>query len=358
MNRPHFALLELLKMHLREFYRVPESLFWTLLFPILLAGFIGLGFSSEEVAPKSIAIIQTKQNATHKIANRLAIIGNDAEFKITDISNYTEGLLLLRKGKVNLIVEPTAIEENGFAKDSLIFHFDKKNAEALLSYNILQNKLLQLDNHTNPYRIETIKTQGSRYIDFLIPGLLAMGIMNSALWGLGYSLVEFRVKKLMRRMVATPLPRWIFLFSHFLTRYLFAGIETLTLIIFAYFAFEVQITGSILAAILVFSTGLWAFSGISILISSQTNNLIVANGLISAITLPMTMASGVFFSYQGFPAWIVAIIEKLPLTILVNSFREVFNENAGLWEVLPACTVLTVMGTVCFGIGLKIYKWY
>ena len=197
-----------------------------------------------------------------------------------------------------------------------------------------------------------------RYIDFVIPGLIALGIMNSAAWGLGYSLVEFRIKKLMRRMIATPLPRWIFLYSHFLTRYIFAFMESFSVAIFAYFVFDVQVTGSFTALLLLFSTGLWAFSGLSVLISSRTDSVIVANGLINATTLPMTLASGVFFSYQGFPDWIVKIIEVLPLTLLTDGLRQIYNEGAGVAEVADKCMILGVGGTVLFFIGLKIYKWY
>lgn len=378
MEKPHNPFVQLVLMHIREFYRLPEALFWTFVFPILLAGLLGLAFSSDEIPPKPIAIIKridslnnlstnnsknspinNKKNSTlNKLALKLENIAQLPDFKVVYVNSYQESLLALRKGTVNLIIEPTQIISDFTVTDSLIFHFDKKNEAAQNTYLLLQNKLLQHSLKEQPFRMSEIKTQGSRYIDYFIPGLLAMGIMNSALWGLGYSLVDFRVKKLMRRMIATPLPRWIFLFSHFITRYLFAFLEMTSVAIFAYFAFHVQVTGSFLALMLLFSAGLWAFSGIAVLISARTSSLTVANGLINAVYLPMSLASGIFFNYHGFPDWLITIIEMLPLTMLANGFREVYNEGAGIIEILPQCGILTAIGFVCFGTGLRIYKWY
>jgi ABC-type multidrug transport system permease subunit len=374
MSKLHNPLVQLVLMHLREFYRVPESLFWTFLFPIGLAGLLGLAFSSDETNPKSVAVIVNTQNSTNKMIDsnnngnekidknfnqieRLQILLQTSDFKVIEVASYQEGLQAIRRGKAVIIVENKADDFNA-SKDSLIFHFDKKNEEAYNTHLLLQNKLLGIEVSHKPFRTSPILIQGNRYIDFVIPGLIGLGIMNSAIWGLGYSLVEFRIKKLMRRMVATPLPRWMLLYSHFLTRYLFAFIEMFFVAIFAYFVFNVQVTGSFAAFLLLFSAGLWSFSGLAILISARTNNLIVANGLINATTLPMTLASGVFFSYQGFPDWIVKIIQVLPLTLLTDGLRQIYNEGAGIAEVADKCMILGIGGTICFLVGLKIYKWY
>ena len=355
MPKLHHPLIQLVLMHFREFFRVPEALFWTFLFPIGLAGLLGLAFSSDEIAPKSIAIIVDSTNNTNSATNntqRLQILTQTSDFKVLKVSSYQEGLQAIRRGKAIIIVENKTGDLTN--SDSILFHFDNKNEEARNTHILLQNKLLSIDVKNKPFRTSPIIIQGNRYIDFVIPGLIALGIMNSAAWGLGYSLVEFRIKKLMRRMIATPLPRWIFLYSHFLTRYIFAFMESFFVAIFAYFVFDVQVTGSFTALLLLFSTGLWAFSGLAVLISSRTDSVIVANGLINATTLPMTLASGVFFSYQGFPDWIIKIIEVLPLTLLTDGLREIYNEGAGVAEVADKCMILGVGGTVLFFIGLKI----
>lgn len=354
----HNPLIQLVLMHLREFYRMPEALFWTFVFPIALAGLLGLGFSSDAIEPQNIAIIQTQNEFTNEQNHLKILTTEDTTLRVITVQSYQEGLQQIRKGKVSLIVESKPNRSFLGEKDSLIFHFDNKNEAARNTYIYLQNKLLRFEVEKKPFKSAPILTQGNRYIDFLIPGLLAMGIMNSALWGMGFSLVDFRIKKLMRRMVATPMPRWIFLFSHFITRYIFAFAETFALAFFAWLAFSMHVTGSFMALLVLFSAGLWAFAGIAILISSRAMSATVANGLVNAVSLPMTLASGVFFSYQGFPDWLVVWIEKMPLTLLADGFREVINEGATLADVMNKVIILAVIGTISFLVGLKIYKWY
>ncbi len=353
----HYAFLELILMHFREFYRTPEALFWTFIFPILLAGLIGLGFSSDEVPPLRIGVLVADSTAPPaEQLQRLTISLETITHQKTVVQTYAEGLEKMRKGTINLLVE-SKLPVFGQA-DSLLFHFDAKNEEARLTYLQLTNGLLRHTAVALPFRTVPILTQGSRYIDFLIPGLLAMGLMNSALWGMGWGLIEFRIKKLMRRMIATPLPRWVFIFSHFVMRYLFAALELFILMLFAYLAFDVKVNGSWLAFGLLASAGLWAFSGIAVLISSRTSSTTVGNGLINAVSLPMTLASGVFFSYKGFPDWLVVVIEKLPLTLLIDGLREVYHESADLTVVGYKITLLFVIGTVFAWAGLRVYKWY
>jgi ABC-2 type transport system permease protein len=352
----HNPFAELMLMHLRDFYRTPEALFWTFIFPIILSGLIGLGFSSDEVTPIRLALVQTDTINQATNLRKLQIALAKEPTKQISVKSYEEGLEKLRKGEANIIISS---QVGTFGQvDSLIFHFDPKNQEAQQTYLQVTNLLFGSQIESKPYRTAIISTKGSRYIDFLIPGLLAMGLMNSALWGMGWSLIEFRIKKLMRRIIATPLPRWVFLFSHFVMRYLFAFLETSILMLFAYFAFGVEINGSFAAFLLLASAGLWAFSGIAVLLSSRTSSTTVGNGLINAISLPMTLASGVFFSYKGFPDWLVAVIEKMPLTLLIDGFREVYHEGGNLQTILYRVIVLFVIGTCFAALGLRVYKWY
>ncbi len=345
MLQKHHPLLQLLLMHYREFIREPVALFWTFVFPIALSGIIGLGFSSDQTPKYSVAV-------TTQVPQRLHTVLTQLQYKTTIVKYHEEGLLLLRKGVAVLLVS------SPLATDSLVFHYDKHNENAQTAYLNISNLLLSIAAPEQKIRTTQLTTRGNRYIDFLIPGLLAMGLMNSALWGMGWSLVDMRIKKLLRRIVATPLSRYLFLLSHFIMRYVFATLEVAALYIFAYFLFDIHITGSFIAFVLLASAGLWAFSGISILIASRTANSNVANGLINAVYLPMSLVSGVFFNYHGFPDWVVNIIEKLPLTLLADGLREIFNEGATLEQVFTKILWLLVIGAATFLLGLKIYKWY
>jgi ABC-2 type transport system permease protein len=182
--------------------------------------------------------------------------------------------------------------------------------------------------------------------------------MNSMIWGICYGLIEMRVKKLLRRMVATPMKRSEFLISLFIARFTLGLVEALILFSFAHFYFNISVQGSMLALSVVFVSGNIAFGGLSILLSARVENTRTGNGIINFIVMPMTVLSGVFFSYHNFPDAAVSVIKFLPLTMLADSMRSIFIEGAGLHQVLLPAMILTTFGLTLFGIGLKVYKWY
>ena len=199
---------------------------------------------------------------------------------------------------------------------------------------------------------------GSRYIDFLIPGLMAMSIMNACLWGIGWSLIDLRIKKLLRRMVATPLRKSIFLLSHGLNRMILSAAELFLLYGFAYYYFGIIIQGSLWALLLVFLSGYSAFAGIAVLISCRAQNTHSGNGLINFVSLPMFVLSGIFFSYHNFPDWLTPYVEVLPLTMLANSLRGIITEGIGLYDVILPSIGLVGIGCVCFALGLRFFYWH
>ena len=240
--------------------------------------------------------------------------------------------------------------------DSLIYHFDPLNSDAQLTHLILERSIAGVN--TKNTSVDALQATGTRYIDFLIPGMIALGIMNSCIWGIGWSLIESRMKKLLRRMVATPLKKPVFFTSHMIVRFVLGTLETLLLILFSYFYFGTRITGSIPAFIVVFLAGIFAFAGIAILMASRTAKTEVANGLVNAVTLPMMILSGIFFNYHNFPDWAIPIIQALPLTLVADSIRSIFIEGAGLMEVLRPVIILCAIGLVAFTAGLRAFKWY
>ena len=206
-------------------------------------------------------------------------------------------------------------------------------------------------------KIEPLTESGARYIDFLIPGLIALGIMNSCLWGISYSLIDMRSKKLLRRMVATPMSKVNFIASLYISRMGLGLIESFLLILFARFYFHVHMEGNIFLYLLIFLSGYLAFSGIALLVSSRTSNSQIGNGLINAINMPMMVLSGVFFSYHNFPDWTIPVIRKLPLTMLADSIRGIFVEGAVFKDIAVEMIILSAIGILLSFIGLKIYKW-
>lgn len=338
--------IQLILMELKSFYRNPGIIFWAFGFPLIMAGALGAAFSSKKESIRKIGIVG--ENSIEMVSKYKSFPVPENSFSTFEFISLTkeEAIQKVKRGEIQLFLE---------SKDETQFYFDPSNSEGYQSYLLLERLEGKFQN--KPSKINQINTKGTRYIDFLIPGLLALGIMNSCVWGSGWTLIEFRIKKLMRRMMATPLPKWIFLSSHIVTRFILSGLEFIFLMIFSFFLFEVEIQGSILALFLIFLSGNFTFSGIAILMSSRASNTQVANGLINLVTFPMTISSGVFFSYHNFPESAEKIIHYFPLTLLADSIRSIYNEGSSTVDILIPLLILNILGIVFFMTGLKIYKW-
>jgi ABC-type multidrug transport system permease subunit len=354
--------------------REPAVLFWGIGFPILMALGLGIAFTKKPDLVRTIVIIDTDEKNSQSSMFRLKNhFGNsDLEFTEQDddlilktyhdqLGNMTyifkqtswdDALILLKRGQINLILE--------IQKEKLHYHFDPLNPEAQLSY--LQLSQLQttaaIQSPVSGTSVKPLTVTGTRYIDFLIPGLIAMGVMMSCSWGLSYGIIERRSKKLLRRMIATPMRKSNFLIALFTVRLGMNLVESVLLFLFAFIFFNISIQGDLLALLIVFLAGNIAFSGIAIFISSRTANTEIGNGLINAVVLPMMVLSGIFFSYHNFPDWAIAFIEKLPLTLLADHIRGIFIEGSGIPEVIFPSLILTVIGVGFFTVGLRIFRWY
>jgi ABC-2 type transport system permease protein len=354
MNRPFFNLVAL---QFKEFFREPEIIFWAFVLPIVLSWLLGIAIGSGGGAmSEKVAVIESPDAARDYWASWTARVrAASASDHRVDFVVLTrdEAILALKKGEIALFIERIP------GSDAVRFSFDPRSGEAQMTYLALERALDGARPDARPAsEVEALRVQGTRYVDFLVPGLLAMDIMSSALWGIGWALIEIRIKKLLRRMAATPMHKSMFLASHFVTRVIVNALEFLALFVFVYFYFGVRIQGSVPALVAVFIAGCMAFAGLSILLSSRTANPRVGNGLINAVTFPMTLLSGVFFSYHHFPEWAIPVVRKLPLTMLADSIRSIFNEGAGFAQVGLPALVLAAMGVVFFFIGMKIYRWY
>jgi len=211
---------------------------------------------------------------------------------------------------------------------------------------------------TSQTDIKPLTLKGVRYIDFLIPGLIAFGLMSSILWGTSYGIIERRSQKLLRRMVATPMRKSNFLIAMMFVRTMMNVVESLILIIAMWLIFDIHIQGNIGALLVLFLAGNVAFSGIAVLISCRTSKTEAGSGWINAVQMPMMLLSGVFFSYHNFPEWSLGIIKILPLTALTDGMRSIFNEGAGWLEIISPSVALSIFGLICFSAGMKLFKWY
>jgi len=371
-------LWQLVVANFKEIIREPGVLFWGIIFPILMSVGLGLAFTKKQDVVRKVAII--KNNTSISDSDSLNIIGNflnknavktpaDAKdevnysftlkndklgnttFIFSEIS-WQQSMVWLKRGYVSIVLE----QKNGVVQ----YHFDPSNAEAKLSYIQLSGIFGKKESDINTIKdeIKPLTLEGTRYIDFLIPGLIAMGVMMSAMWGLSYTIIERRSKKLLRRMVATPMKKSNFLIALIAVRVAMNFAEALLLLLFAFIAFGISIQGSIPALIVVFVAGNIAFAGIATFASCNTSKTEIGNGLINFIVMPMMILSGIFFSYHNFPGWSIHVIQKLPLTLLADGIRSIFIEGGGFAEIALPSLILSATGIFFFALGLKLFKWH
>jgi ABC-2 type transport system permease protein len=360
----------------REITREPGVLFWGILFPILMSLGLGLAFTRKADITRKVAVIRSHGTSEKANSEIFRFLETDCQIRQPDekesfrwrydlkdnkLGNTTflfyelewdEAMVMLKRGTLNLILKDNNSETE--------YHFDPVNSDAELTYLKLRGligtgRAFPAGNSTE---IKPLTVIGTRYIDFLIPGLITLGVMMSSMWGISYGIIEKRSKKLLRRLVATPMKKSHFLIALITVRVTMNFIEALALILFATIAFNLTIQGSISALIILFIAGNIAFAGIAVFVSSHTSNTEVGNGLINAVVMPMMVLSGIFFSYQNFPDWSVNVIKALPLTMLTDGIRGIFNEGAGINEAAVPILVLSATGIIFFGAGLKIFKWH
>jgi ABC-2 type transport system permease protein len=361
-----------------ELVREPGILFWGFLFPILMSLGLGLAFTKKSDSTRKVAIISESgyQESSIEKSPLNVFLNNNCkrnvvmtstdwnfryEIKDDKLGNsiflfyymkWDDGMKLLKRGTINLLLSSS--------EDSVSYHFDPMNSDAELTYLKLSNAIGSNNRvlETGNSEIRPMTVTGTRYIDFLVPGLISLGVMMSCMWGISYGIIEKRSKKLLRRLVATPMKKSHFLMALITVRITLNFLESIILLLFSFIAFRISVQGNITALILLYLAGNISFAGIAIFVSSHTSNTEVGNGLINFVVTPMMVLSGIFFSYQNFPEWSLPVIKNLPLTMLTDGIRSVFNEGVGYNEVALPILILTLTGIVFFTAGLKIFKWH
>ena len=335
-------LVQLTLVRLREFVREPEGLFWVFGFPLLLAAGLGLAFRNTPAEVLTIGVVGTEPTAFES-APALAV----ESFPTVD-----DGLRALREGKVALLVERPA-------SGSVVYHYDDTNPEGRDARMRADMAVQQSAGRADPVAAqdELMCEAGSRYIDFLVPGLLGMNLMGGSIWGMGFAIVDARRRKLLKRLVATPMSRSYFLLSFLVSRLAMLVVEVGAFLGFAVLVFGVPIRGSLALIAAVCVIGALAFGALGLLLSSRARTIEAASGLMNLTMLPMWVLSGVFFSSQRFPEAVQPIIAALPLTALNDALRATMLQGAALAQIAPQIGVLAIWLIVCFPVALKLFRW-
>jgi ABC-type multidrug transport system permease subunit len=333
----------------KEMWREPEVIFWVFAFPILLALGLGIAFRNKPVEVHRVAIVDGTGAA--RILQFLQGSGQKDSIR-TDVLPEAAAFNQFRLGKYDLVVIP---QPNGSAE----YRYDPARPESVLTRATLNDALQAAAGRKDalPTSEKTSSEPGARYIDFLIPGLLGMNLMNSGMWGVGFALVEMRQRKLLKRFVATPMRRSDFLLALASSRLLLMLIELAVLLGFGILAFRMRLMGSWASVILISAVGALCFGGLGLLTASRAQKIETVSGLINLVMMPMWLLSGVFFSYERFPAILLPLIKALPLTALNDALRATILEGATLAAQGERLLVLLLWGGLSYLLALRWFRW-
>ena len=339
-------LVELTLMRVREFLREKEAVFWVFVFPVLMTFALGIAFRNTAPDKTFVAIESGDPKAT-EIAN---VLSRSPEINASVLSP-DQAAQALRSGKVSIVVKP--------ANGAFEYRFDPTRPESRSARLFVDDVLQRGKGRTDVVNVgeQRVTEPGARYVDFLVPGLIGMNLMGSGLWGLGFTVVIARSRKLLKRFAATPMRRSHYLLSFMLSRLIFLVLEVAAVIVFASLAFGFTVRGSWLSVTLMTVLGGFTFSGIGLLVAARPTTIEGVSGLMNFIMLPMWLLSGTFFSSERFPQVLQPFIQALPLTALNNVLRALMNEGASLSSNWLPIAILLFWCVISFVVALRIFRW-
>ena len=335
------SLYQLTMIRFRLFLREPEAIFWIFVFPILLA--VGLGIAFRNRPADVFQVGATTAQLTQALA---ADKGLSAA-----TMNEADGTRALATGSILLLVIN--------APDGVSYKYDETNPDARTARMVADRAIQTAAGRREAVHVDNqlVHETGSRYIDFVVPGLLGMNLMGSAIWGMGFSIVESRQKKLLKRLVASPMPRWQYLASYLLSRLSMLVIEVVGFLGFARLVFGVPFRGSMWQLVLLCVLSSLAFSALGLLVASRAKTMEAASGLMNLVMLPMWILSGVFFSATRFPAVIQPVVRALPLTAAIEALRGNMLQGTNLGQQTAQIGILLAWLIVAFAVSLRIFRW-
>jgi ABC-2 type transport system permease protein len=341
------SLAQLTLVRFREFLREPEAVFWTFVFPVLLAIGLGIAFRNKPAEAIAIAVIDSRP-AGDSLAARLSAAPGLRVRRMDD----SAAAGALRTGDVALVIASRAI-------GGVEYRFDDTRPEGRSARFLADEAVQRAAGRLDPVAVSErhVQEQGSRYIDFVVPGLLGMNIMAGGIWGLGFAIVEARRRNLLKRLVSTPMPRAEYLASFLLSRFVFLLLEVAMILGCSMLLFGVPVRGSVLQLIIICFVAALSFGGLGLLIASRAKTTEGVSGLMNLAMMPMWVLSGVFFSSSNFPAVAQPFIQALPLTATINALRATMLQGAGWGAVTPSLAIIVTWGVVCFVVALRIFRW-
>ena len=355
-NQPLPPLLEITRARLLEFWRQPEALFWVFAFPVIMAVVLGLAFRSKPPSELPVGVLGDGP----EVDRLVAVLDASPALTAKRLTSPADAAHDLRTAKIELLVTPHhTVDLNPGSPPAVNYRFDEQREESRTARLAATDAIEREAGRRDPVGVteEKVKERGQRYVDFLIPGLIGLNLMSSALWGFSFALVQMRAGKLLRRFAATPMRRADFLIGLMCSRLAFLALQVAFLLLFGWLAFHVEVHGSLLAIAVIGIVGTAGFTGIALLAASRAKTLEGVSGITNLIMIPMWLLSGTFFSYERFPQILQPVIRVLPLTAFNDALRLVINDGMGLAATWPQLLTLAFWAFVPFLVALRLFRW-
>ena len=333
----------------REFFRDRAAFGWNFLFPFLIVAGFGIIFGGDRYTEFKVGVFPTETEQV--VMDKLDF---PEKFSRTDYIQFVgfttaeEAFNKLRNHKIDFLVQIGPPPHN--------YWLNKTAPKGYILEKIFQSSLIPKD-LSLPTRRHEVSGRQIRYIDWLFPGILAMNMMFSALWGVGYVVVRYRKNGVLKRLKATPLTALEYLSAQMLSR-IFLLMFTLTVVwIGCDLIFSFHVEGSYANLALVFLFGSLSLTSLGLVLASRGTSEEFATGILNFISWPMMFLSEVWFSLEGAPKWVKGFSQIFPLTHLLRAVRKIMNDGAGLLDVGVELTILALMTIVFLAIGAYLFSW-
>ncbi|MCZ6597702.1 MAG: ABC transporter permease [Planctomycetota bacterium] len=343
---------ELTRVRTLLFLREPEALFWVFVFPLILAAVLGFAFRDTGAAESRVAVLAASES-DKAAAELVATLEGVEHLEVELVTNREEALLGLRNGSYDVIVhpgEPPTLRLDPTRPPS-------EAAKLRIELALRAGGDPQDGERESLYVVEEVKEKGARYVDFLFPGLLGLNLMGTGMWSVGFAVADMRQRKVLKRMLVTPMRRSSFLLSFFLSRLAFFLLEVIVLVAFGVWVLGVPFRTGLGGFLALCVVGAFIFSGLGLLTTARAKTIEGASGLMNFVMMPMWLASGVFFSYERFPDAIQPLLRVLPLSALNDALRAMMLDGEGLAGIWTELAIQLAWGGIAFFLALRIFRW-
>ncbi|WP_420428343.1 ABC transporter permease [Algiphilus sp.] len=320
-----------------EFLRDRSALSWNLLFPIVLVGGFAMIFSGEPEPLFRVAVMGEPTPATAGFLETPGVATEQVQAQDTAIQRVS-------RQRIDMLLDVEA---------QPVRYWINPNAQS----GALLEHLLRATLTAEPPQRVVVAGDPIRYVDWVLPGILAMNVMFSSLWGVGYGIVRYRKNGYLKRLNATPLTALEFICAQLVSRLGLVLLMTSIMFLGCQWLIGFRMAGSALDLLVVAVLGSVVMIALGLIIAARVTSEELASGMLNIFSWPMLVLSGVFYSIDEAPQWLQGLAQWLPLTHILDAARAIMLDGAGLWELRGALLTLAAMSIALLVLGASLFKW-